>query len=141
VASTRPGKHRDRPSAFAVFSCHPTVAPHVHSLLVVHPTLVDRFLEIVGTLEETWRRIPVRAADPTSAHDAPRYANRTLHADVPFAVKIRELMGADPLGSRSLVRARIRRVVDYSAKLGSRRRDVDDVDLFTVLPTASRQAR
>jgi hypothetical protein len=32
--------------------------------------------------------------------------------------------------------SRIRRVVDYCAKLG-RRRDVDDVDLFTVLPTAS----
>src|ERR1700704_1749730 len=35
--STRPGKHRDRPSALAVFSNHPTVAPHVHSLVVVHP--------------------------------------------------------------------------------------------------------
>jgi hypothetical protein len=45
-------------------------------------------------------------------------------------------MGADPVGSRSHVRARIRRVVEYCAKLG-RRRDVDDVDLFTVLPTAS----
>jgi hypothetical protein len=33
-------------------------------------------------------------------------------------------------------RARIRRVVDYCAKLGRRRRDAD-VDLFTVLPTAS----
>jgi hypothetical protein len=52
-------------------------------------------------------------------------------------VKIRELMMADPVGSRPLVRARIRRVVDYCAKLGRRRRDVDDVDLFTVLPTTS----
>jgi hypothetical protein len=78
-----------------------------------------------------------RAADPTSAHDAPRCANRSLHADVPFALGVRELMGADPVGSRALVRARIRRVVDYSAKLGRRRRDVDDVDLFTVLPTIS----
>jgi hypothetical protein len=137
--STRPGKHRDRPSAFAVFSCHPSVAPHVHSVLVVHPTLVDRFMGIVGTLEATWRRIPVRAADPTSAHDAPTYANRTLHADVRFALGIRELMDADPLGSRAMVRARIRHVIDYSAKLGRRRRDVDDSDLFTVLPT-KRQA-
>jgi hypothetical protein len=135
--STRPGRRRDRPSAFAVFSCHPSVAPHVHSVVVVHPTLVDRFMGIVGTLEETWRRIPVRTADPTSPFDAPTYANRTLHADVPFAVKIRELMEADPVGSRPLVRDRIRRVVDYCAKLGRRRRDVDDVDLFTVLPTTS----
>jgi hypothetical protein len=134
--STRPGKHRDRPSAFAVFSNHPTVAPHVHSVLIVHPALVDRFLEIVGTLEETWRRIPVRTTGPRStAHDAPTYANRSLHADVSFAREVRELMRADPLGSRSLVRARIRKVVAYSAKLG-RRRDVGGyVDLFTVLPT------
>jgi hypothetical protein len=34
-----------------------------------------------------------------------------------------------------VVRARIRRVVDYSAKLGRRRRDDEDLDLFTVLPT------
>ena len=84
--------------------------------------------------------ISVRTADPTSAHDAPTYANRTLHADVPFALQIRELMSIDPVGSRPLVRARIRRVVEYCAKLGRRRRD-DDVDLFTVLPTASRQPR
>jgi hypothetical protein len=90
----------------------------------------------VDALEETWRRIPVRTADPTSAFDAPTYANRSLLADVPFAVKIRELMGADPVGSRPLLRDRIRRVVEYCAKLG-RRRDADDVDLFTVLPTAS----
>jgi hypothetical protein len=41
----------------------------------------------------------------------------------------------DPVGSRALVRAEIRRVFDYSAKLGRRRHD--DIDLFTVLPTAS----
>jgi hypothetical protein len=36
---------------------------------------------------------------------------------------------ADPFGDRSLVRARIRGVVDYSSKLGCRRDVVDDVDL------------
>jgi hypothetical protein len=135
--STRPGKHRDRPSAFAVFSNHPSVAPHVHSVVVVHPMLVDRFLWIVDALEETWQHIAFRTADPTSAHDAPRYVNRSLHADVPFALRIRELMSDDPVGSMSQVRERIRRVVDYCAKLG-RRHDVnDEIDLFTVLPTAS----
>src|SRR5262249_60561737 len=98
--------------------------------------LADRFLEVVPSLEATWRRMPLRTAEPTSAHDAPTYANRTLHADVPFALRIRELMRADPVGSRSLARARIRKVVAYSAKLG-RRRDADDgVDPFTVLPTS-----
>ena len=93
-------------------------------------------MEVVPSLQAVWQGIPVRTADPTSAFDAPSYANRTLHADVPFAREIRELMAADPLGRRAPLRARIRRVVDYSAKLG-RHRDVDDdVDLFTVLPTS-----
>jgi hypothetical protein len=139
--STRPGRHRDRPTAFAVFSNHPSVAPHVHSLIVMHPGLADRFLEVVPSLEATWQRIPLRTADPTSAFDSPTYANRTLHADVPFALRIRELMGADLVGSGPLVRARIRRVVDYCAKLGRRRGADDNLDLFTVLPTASRQPR
>jgi hypothetical protein len=133
--STRPDKHRDRPSSLAVFSNHPSVAPHVHSLVVVHPTLADRFLSIVDELQATWRRIPARTTGPTTAFDAPTYANRTLRADVPFALGIRDLMSADPVGSRALVRDRIRKVVAYSAKLG-RRRDDDEDDLFIVLPTS-----
>jgi hypothetical protein len=132
--STRRDKHRRRPTAHAVFFNHPSVAPHVHSVVVVHPTLVDRFLSIVDELQATWRRIAVRTA--TSAFDAPTYANRTLHADVSFALGIRELMRADHLGDRSLVRARIRKVVEYSAKLGRRRDVVDDADLYAVLPTS-----
>jgi hypothetical protein len=139
--STRPDKHRDRPSLLDVLSNHPSVAPHVHSLIVMHPTLADRFLSIVDELQATWRRIPLRTVDPTSAFDAPTHANRTLYADVPFALRIRELMRADPVGSRPIVRARIRRVVDYCAKLGRRRDIAGDGDLFTVLPTASRQPR
>jgi len=104
----------------------------------VHPTLVDRFLEIAPSLEATWRRIPVRTAGPTSAFDAPTYANRTLYADVPFALGIRELMRADPVGDRSLVRARIRKVVAYSSKLGRGRDVVDEDDLFIVLPPSGR---
>jgi hypothetical protein len=138
--SSRPGKHRDRPGLFDVLSNHPSVAPHIHSLVVVHPRLADRFLEVVPSLEQTWRRIPLRTADPTSS-DRPIYANRTLHADVPFALRVRELMRADLVGSRSLVRASIRKVVAYSAKLGRRRDIAGDGDLFTVLPTASRQPR
>jgi hypothetical protein len=137
--STRPDKYRERPSLFDVLSNHPSVAPHVHSLVVVHPTLADRFLEVVPSLEATWRRVPLRAADPTSS-SRPIYANRTLHADVPFALRVRELMRADLVGSRSLVRGRIRRVVAYSAKLGRRRGDGDEVDLFTVLPTSPPRA-
>jgi hypothetical protein len=139
--STRPNKHRERPSAFAVFSNHPSVAPHVHSLIVIHPRLAGRFLTIVDTLEATWRSIPVQASDARSSlhfgqSERALYVNRTLHADVTFALSIRELMIRDLAGSRSLIRARIRKVVDYSAKLG-RRGNADDVDLFTVLPRTS----
>jgi hypothetical protein len=136
--STRPDKHRARPSAFAVFSSHPSVAPHVHSLIVIHPGLAHRFLAIVDALEATWRRIPVQARDassflPSGTSDRAMYVNRTLHADVTFALSIRELMTRDLAGNRSLIRAQVRKVVDYSSKLG-RRGNTDDVDLFTVLP-------
>jgi hypothetical protein len=133
--STRPDKHRDRPSSLAILSNHPSVAPHVHSLLVVHPSLTDRFLEIAPSLESVWRQIPVRIAERI---DAPTYANRTLHADVQFALEIHELMRADIVGDRSMARARIRCVVDYSAKLGRRRDVVDEDDLFIVLPPSGR---
>jgi hypothetical protein len=107
----------------------------VHSLVVVHPTLADRFLSMADKLEATWRRIPTRAAERINA---PTYANRTLHADIPRALEIRELMRADPVGARSLVHDRIRRVVDYSAKLARRYRSRRDDDFFTVLPPSGR---
>ena len=143
--STRPDKHRDRPTAFAIFSNHPSVAPHVHSLIVIHPNLADRFLTTVDALEATWRQIPVRTANPIPSAlrclsrpiDEPMYANRTLHADVPFALRVRELMRLDLVGNGSVIRSQIRNVIDYSSKLGRRRDVADDVDLFTVLPSAS----
>jgi hypothetical protein len=111
-------------------------------LIVIHPRLTDRFLAIVDMLEATWRRIPVQARDARSSplFSGPSaramYVNRTLHADVPFALRIRELMTQDLAGNRGLIRAKIRNVVDYSAKLG-RRGSADGVDLFTVLPRTS----
>jgi hypothetical protein len=75
---------------------------------------------------------------PTYGYE-PTYANRSLYADVPFALQIRELMSIDPVGSTRQVRKRIRRVIGYCAKLGGRRRGAEDTDLFAVLPTASRQ--
>jgi hypothetical protein len=68
------------------------------------------------------------------------YANRTLHADVPFALRIRELMTHDLDGNGSLIRALIHNVLDYSAKLG-RRPVAGDVDLFTVLPATSTRSQ
>jgi hypothetical protein len=105
-------------------------------LILIHPRLTDRFLSIVDTLQETWRRIPVQASDvrssvPPGPSDRMMYVNRTLDADVSFALRIGELMTPDLAGNGALIRAEIRNVVDYSAKLG-RRPAADDVDLFTV---------
>jgi hypothetical protein len=55
--STRPDKYRRPPTQRALFFNEPSVAPHVHSLLVVHPSLADRFLSIAPSLESVWRRI------------------------------------------------------------------------------------
>ena len=42
---TRPDKYSARPARHAQFFNHPSVAPHVHGLLVIHPQLVDRFMK------------------------------------------------------------------------------------------------
>ena len=83
---TRPGKYQRRPRCF---SDHPEVAPHVHGLMLVHPSLVERFETIAGDLEATWRAIPYRPARPFA--DAlyrferpagqPIYVNRTLRLE------------------------------------------------------------
>jgi hypothetical protein len=99
----------------------------------------------LDTLEATWRRIPVQASEarrslPPGPSDRATYVNRTLYADVSFALRIRYLMSHDLAGNRSLVGAEVRNVLDYSAKL-ARRRNPDDVDLFTVLPPASTRSQ
>jgi hypothetical protein len=68
------------------------------------------------------------------------YVNRTLYADVSFALRIGKLMTPELAGNGALIRAEIRNVVDYSAKLG-RRPVAGDVDLFTVLPATSTRSQ
>jgi hypothetical protein len=58
----------------------------------------------LDTLEATWRRIPVQASEarrslPPGPSDRATYVNRTLYADVSFALRIRYLMSHD-LASR-----------------------------------------
>jgi hypothetical protein len=92
------------------------------------------------------KAIPVQPCDAlslvrfTGPTDRAVYANRTLHAEVPFALRIGELMTLDLAGNGLLIRAQIRNVVDYSAKLG-RRPVADEVDLFTVLPATSTRSQ
>jgi hypothetical protein len=108
----------DRPTFFAD---HPQVAPHVHALMIVHPSLTDRFLAIAESLEATWRSISPRT-------------NRTLMADLRRSSEIDGLMTSYP-ASRDEVRSIIRGWIGYSSKLRRRWDVADDDDTFTVLPT------
>ncbi len=131
--STRPGKHR----AGDLLALSPGVAEHVHAVLVVHPDLIDRFLEIVGDLEAIWRGIRRRDAGYLAL---PRYDNGSLHVDLRAAARLRGMMGTDPVFFRVEVRDQIRGWIDYSAKLMRRRGAGEGGDLFTVLPTETNSA-
>ena len=67
------------------------MAPHVHSIVVVHPDLAGRFLEVAGELEAVWKGIPRRTGDPVrlalrsgSPIGRPVYDNGSLRADLEF---------------------------------------------------------
>ena len=129
-----------------VFFSRPTVAPHVHSLIVIHPTLSDRFRMTADSLEAAWRQIPSIGSMPAAFRsssrpaDQPRYSNRSLHIPFDRVSMFERLMTDDYPASRSLIRADIRNWIDYSAKLMRRRGIADDDDLFTVLPSCPKTA-
>jgi hypothetical protein len=126
-AQTRPDKHpcdRDRD-----FFNQPAVAPHVHSIMAVHPELADRFKEIAGDLETVWRAIPRRGGGPL------RHDNGSLRVEMEFVHRVRGIMEADPAGCRPRVRGEVRGWIDYSAKLMRRPGTAADGDPFTALPT------
>jgi hypothetical protein len=124
--STRRDKH---PVAASLLSTHPSVAEHVHSIMVVHPAVADRFLEVAGDLETVWRSIPRRGGGPL------RHDNGSLRVELGFAHRVRGAMAADPAGCLPRVRGEVRRWIDYSAKLMRRRSAAADGDLYTALPT------
>jgi hypothetical protein len=124
-AYTRPDKH---PCDRDIFN-RPAVAPHVHSIMVIHPAVADRFLEVAGDLETVWRSIPRRGGG------LPWYDNGSLRVELGFAHGVRGMMEADPAGCRPRVRGEVRRWIDYSAKLMRRRSAAAEGDLFTALPT------
>jgi hypothetical protein len=105
------------------------VAEHVHSIMVIHSAVADRFLEVAGDLEAVWRSIPRRGGGPL------RRDNGTLRVELGFAHRVRGAMEADPAGCGPRVRGEVRRWIDYSAKLMRRRSAAADGDLFTALPT------
>jgi hypothetical protein len=128
-STRRDKKHR---RAASLLSTHPSVAEHVHSIMVVHPALADRFLEIAGDLQGVWRSIPRRNG---GAGGLPWYDNGSLRVELEFARRVGAMMAADPGRCRARVREDVHGWIDYSAKLMRRRSAADDGGLFTVLPT------
>ena len=57
-----------RTSSDRSFFDHPEAGPHVHGLMLIHPSLVERFEPIAGDLEATWRSIPYSPANSFAAH-------------------------------------------------------------------------
>jgi hypothetical protein len=128
-----PSTRRDkRPPAGGLLSTHPSVAEHVHAVMVIHPAVADRFLEVAGELETVWRSIPRRGGGSLSLL---RHDNGSLRVELGFAHRVRGVMEADPAGCRARVRSEVRSWIDYSAKLMRRRSAAADGDLFTALPT------
>ena len=132
---TRPDKYRARPAWHAQFFTHPSVAPHVHGLLVIHPQLVDRFRSISRELEAEWRGIRTFVG---SSRDVAVTRNRTLQLDLEAGNGISRGLAGD-VSSRANARSELAGWLGYSSKLGSRW-DAGDSDLFTVLPAPARRA-
>jgi hypothetical protein len=128
--STRPAKYQSRPSTF---SNHPGVAPHVHALTIIHPSVAQSFLDIAGSLESTWQGIPIGSAPDHSG--SPRHRNRTLHADTGLAEEIRNLMRRGSAVDLAAVRNKVRACIAYASKLERRPGSDQSVDVFAVLPT------
>jgi hypothetical protein len=127
---TRPDKYRARPAWHAAFFSHPSVVPHVHGVMVIHPQLVDRFRAVVGELRGVWQGM---SSSLGAARDVAVLRNRTLKIDLDSGERwLSGFLGDTP--ARSTARDELQRWLAYSAKLGERR-DVEDGDLFTVLPT------
>jgi hypothetical protein len=129
---TRPDKYRSRPASHATFFSHPSVAPHVHGVLVIHPQLVDKFLSVADDLGATWRGI---ASFVGSSCDRPVRRNGTLQLELECGKRISDGLITGAADGEN-ARAELDRWLGYSSKLASRW-DAGDWDLFTVLPTAA----
>ena len=129
---TRPDKYRSKPVWHAQFFNHPSVAPHVHALMVLHPLLAERFQIIANGLEATWRAIPRRHDQPI---DQPSYNNRTLRIEHDLGQRLSHGLSCDE-GSiiHHDARTELGRWLGYCAKL-TKRFDAGEGDIFTVLPT------
>jgi hypothetical protein len=143
---TRPDKCHRRPK---IVSDHPESAPHVHGLMLVHPSVVESFESISGDLEQAWRSIPYSPARPFA--DAlhrferpagqPIYVNRTLRIERELGDRLARGLYEGGESSRLEARAEMARWLSYSAKM-TLRWDAGEGDAYIVLPaTAAARSR
>ena len=136
---TRPGKHQRRPRCF---SDHPEVAPHVHGLMLVRPSLVGRFESIAGDLEQTWRSIPHHPDNPFAVFrferpaGQPIYVNRSLRLERERGRAMTRGLYEGGAPARAEARAEVARWLSYCAKM-TLRWDAGEEDAFIVLPSVS----
>lgn len=130
--STRPDKYQSRPTTF---SNHPSIAPHVHALMIIPPSVAQPFQDIAGSLNSTWQSIPIQTTDP---YQPMRYRNSTLHADLALSDEIRLLMENGSADDFDAIRNKVRACVAYASKLERTSAYSERADCFNVLPNAPR---
>ncbi len=91
---------------------HPEIDTHLHSVMLVHPALTQRFAEIAPTLEEIFQRL-----DP---------ANRSLDAA--------RLKSSDELRSVMFYSSKLLKQPTQVLQKSTMQRDVEWFDLYTALP-------
>ena len=91
---------------------HPEIDTHLHSVMLVHPALTQRFAEIAPTLEEIFQRL-----DP---------ANRSLDAA--------RLKSSDELRSVMFYSSKLLKQPKQVLQESTMLRDVEWFDLYTILP-------
>jgi hypothetical protein len=105
---------------------HPETTPHIHAVMLVPPTLIDRFKTIVPQLENLFERLGL--------------ANRTLHAaQLQTTDELRDVMfySSKLLKQPSSVLRGLSKKYWEPRKIPDEaRRSVYDIDLYNVLPKA-----
>ena len=111
---------------YRFYSEHPETTPHIHSVILVAPTLVDRFKKIAPELELLFQKMGP--------------ANRTLHcAPLQTPDELRDVIFysskllKEPPG---VLRQLSKRYRMPPKQPDSPQRSVCDIDLYTVLPKA-----
>ncbi|WP_148213071.1 hypothetical protein [Methylocella silvestris] len=105
-----------------LFGTHPSVAPHVHSVMIIHPSIKRKFLERYRELEELWQDMNPRHGTIKISVSEMLYYNRLIE---------------NYAGNEDEIESKLKGWIGYSGKLQTRF-DRPDCDLFTILPPSGK---